>query len=371
MRLSLPTRWVWAAREALRRPWEALLAAGAMFAFVVVFATALLLTQGLQDTGELILAQSPSLVLRRLGAGGWEPVPTAAVEPLQGVRGVTRAQARVWGVVRSGEQAVTVIGAQGGDGPARGQALAGGALEAPVGPKALQGVGGALQVEVVRSLPRELDVALGDVVLLHPEDARLLLGLAPGAASDLAVWVRHESEEGAIGPELERAVGFPVAITTRGQALGATRGALQGVASQRTVLLLPALLALILLAAAAALGQRKARADVGLLKALGWTARDIVGLHAARALVVGLPSVALGWAVAYGLVFWSGLGWAGAWLWGWSTSPPLLQLSAGGAALVLLEVGGLVLAPWLVAALLPALASAQADPEQWLRGQGE
>jgi hypothetical protein len=37
--------------------------------------------------------------------------------------------------------------------------------------------------------------------------------------------------------------------------------------------------------------------------------------------------------------------------------------------LTLLEVTGLVLAPWLAAVTLPALRSATADPELWLRGE--
>ena len=49
------------------------------------------------------------------------------------------------------------------------------------------------------------------------------------------------------------------------------------------------------------------------------------------------------------------------------TSPVTLAgtLVTGNAEIL----GGLVLAPWLAAVLLPALRSAVTDPEQWLRGE--
>jgi cell division protein FtsX len=138
----------------------------------------------------------------------------------------------------------------------------------------------------------------------------------------------------------------------------------------RVASLIPALLALVLLVVAAVRIQLGSRRDVGLLKALGWTTAEIARHQLFRALVIALPATAIGWAAAYALVFVWRASWAGVLLFGWTASPPpQLTLDPAGALLTLLLVGGLVLAPWLAAVLLPTLRSAVTDPEQWLRGE--
>jgi hypothetical protein len=81
--------------------------------------------------------------------------------------------------------------------------------------------------------------------------------------------------------------------------------------------------------------------------------------------------VAVGLFAAWAVSLWPGTDWPGSWLLGWSTRPPGLHLDPAGAGLVLAEVGAVVLAPWLVANLWPALGSASRDPAEDLAGTGE
>ena len=377
MKPALPALWVWAARDVLRRPGEALLVGVAVAALVALLATGLLLTQGLENSAEDALDGAPSLVIRRLGPEGWAPMPTTALERVRNVRGVTRASARVWGVVRWQDMTVTVVAdsSDSSDPPAPpappppGEAVVGPAFGLRAGDILTLHGRSERTLRVREALPESAGLVAHDVVLLHEADARSLLGLPAESASDLAVWVFHDEEMDAIRPDLERSLSFPVHITTRRESLGATKAELQRAAGLETLLLAPALLALALLVVAMTRIQWGARRDIGLLKALGWRTAEVLRLHVLRALVIGLPALAVGWGVAYALVFVSGGGWAGTLLFGWSGVPPRLALRPTGALITLLEVGGLVLAPYLAAVLFPALRSATTDPEEWLRGE--
>ncbi len=432
MRISLPGLWVWAARDVLRRPAEALLAGAAMASLIAVLSAGLLLARGLSCSAETVLEDAPSLVIRRLSPGGWAPVPTRALEQLRGVTGVTRASARIWGVVRWQEASVTILAltpddAGTGDeqltapgpgeaitgpgsgeaitapgpgeaitGPGSGEAItapgpvgaitgpgSGEAITAPGPGEAITGPAFALSpgqtislhgacersVRVKKVLPASWGLVAHDLILLNSSDARALLGLERDAASDFAVWVFHDTEMDAIRPDLEAALPFPVQITSRRESLGAMMAQLEKASGLLTTLLIPALLALVLLTTAMARIQLGSRRDIGLLKALGWRSGDILRLHLSRALVIGLPALAVGWCLAYGAVFLSGLNWAGALLFGWSGAAPQLTLDPTGVLRILLEVGALVLAPCLAAILLPTLRSATVDAEEWLRGE--
>jgi ABC-type lipoprotein release transport system permease subunit len=203
--------------------------------------------------------------------------------------------------------------------------------------------------------------------MLHPDDARRLLGIPPGYASDLAVTVFHEGEAEAVCPDLAAALPWPVRITTRTDALGrqlTLTGRWGGVAGAA---LIPALLALALLIVASVRQTVGRRRDIGLLKALGWTTPDIVRLQLYQALFIGLPAAAVGMAAAHALIFWPGADWLGFLLPAWETRPPRLYLHPSGSLSVMLQVAALALIPYLTAVLWPAIRLAATDPEAFLR----
>lgn len=382
-RAHLSPLLLWSVRDVIRRPWAAVMMAAALALLLTVTGTALLFSQGLSHTARGLLAHGPDLVVRRLNAGGWAPLPvTPALEAARQVPGVTGAQARVWGTVSGPQGPLTVIawgdpgglvGQNGSPLPALrpGEALLGPGIG--TGPDAgrivLTGVA-TLTLQSVGRLPEQSALLSQDVVLVHPADARRLLGLAAGFAVDLAVNVFHAAEAVAIQPELSAAFPWPVRITDRSEAVGLYTG---GVARRGGLLLIagiPALLALALVVAAAVregIGQRR---EVGLLKALGWTTGEVVRLQVYRALFIGLPAAALGMLTAYALVFRPGVTWPGSFLFGWRTAPPRLCLDPAGALLTLLELGALVVGPYLAAVLLTSLKGAAADPQDLLEGEG-
>lgn len=375
---------LWAGRDVIRRPGVAALFAVCLAALTVVTAVPLLLTQAVDDTARELLADSPSLVVRRVDAGGWRPLPAAEATLLASrVIGVTSARARIWGVVAGPSGPVTLLAVPSGgesvDGAtsggallrqwlgilAPGKAVVGPALAAREGLLELRGVT-TLQLDVVGTMEPDASMAVHDLVIVSPSDARRLLGLGPGEASDLAIQVFHDSEAEAIVPDLLEALPWPVHLRRKSETLDGYTTGVGRRGSLAMLTLTPALLGLVLLVVAAWRDGLANRREVGLLKALGWTTGDVLRLRLWRAAIVGVPAVVLGLVLAYELVFWPGASWLGEVLLGWPERPVLMTLKPGSAALILLEVGSLILLPWFAAALWPALRTATSQPERHL-----
>jgi len=367
----------WAVRNALRHPLDWVLTALGLGCLVALLGTALLLSEAVSRTSATILAAAPDLVVRRVAANRFISLSVhEALLAAESIPGVVRATPRVWGTVAFGQKPVTVLShsyINGGrnleptpalpEYPEMGQTLLGPGLATAEGPSAVTLHGSmALTLAVAGILDKETGVILNDAAILHPVDARRLLGLGENEATDLAIEVFHESEAQAILPELARAFPWPVAISTRKQAQGAYTAAFARRGSLVALAGMPALLGLALLTAATVRSQTGRNSDVGLLKALGWTTEDILYQQILQALVVGLPAAATGAALAYGLILWPGVEWPGRFFLGWESSPPTLYLDPGGAGVVLVELVALVLLPYMTAVLWPAFKSAAADP---------
>ncbi len=374
---------IWAARENLRQPGRHVLTAGCLAGLTLVLATVLLIAAALERTTIQLLNQGPDLVVRRLDPAGWQPLPVAeATAAIGGLPGVNQVRPRVWGLVRSGDMSVTVVGADptamhriaapnGLALPARGHALVGGwwRQRGGKGPLTLTGKR-EMHFKVDKLLPPEVDLAAYDTVLLNPMDARALLGIAEGWASDLALHVFHPGEAEALRPEIQEALPWPVTIRTRAEALDWYRRGFGRRSSLVMLLWLPAIAALGLVVLAVVQGQTGARYPAGLLKAVGWTTGDIVKLYLFQALITALPSITLGLALAYALVGGPFTDDLARILLGWHAGAPAQTLAPGASPHVFVVVGAIVLLPYLAATLWPALKTAALDSDALLNQEG-
>jgi hypothetical protein len=378
MRPNRYAQVLWAGRELLAHPGATLLIALALGLLTTMLAAALLLSQALTATTSRLLAQGPDLVVRRVTPDGGQPVNVQAAAIALAIPGIIEARPRIWGTVRAPQGAVTVVAADEkairrlkAPGsirtPGPGEALIGRGVVMPSSDArlVLQGVTDII-VRVTRRFPREADLVTHDIVMLHPEDARRLLGLAPGDACDLALTVFHPDEAQALLPELVRAFPWPVHIATRQDTRKHYATAFGRRGGLAAMLYIPAVIALLLLVASVVRQQIGSRARVGLFKALGWTSRDIVALQVTKALLVGLPAIAGGLIIAYGLIYAPSQQWVGTLLLGWQETAPLTHLDAGHAVPIFLEVAGILLTPYLAAVMWSSLVQAASDPQDLL-----
>jgi hypothetical protein len=380
LRSSFPL-FAWSVRDLSRYPLETILLFLSIVTLVAILGTALLLSQALSTTAGLLLKDSPSVVVRRVSPLGWSALPAEeSIRLARSVPGVLHAGIRIWGTANSSEGPVTVFGFDGSNRfggltksapvPKRGEAVCGAGITTGENPDFLKLIGhNTLIFRIIDTLAAKTSMVAHDMVLVHPDDARQLLGIAEGHASDLIVDVFHETEAEAILPDLSRAFPWPVRMTTRKEAAGIYVSASARRSGIVYITIFPGMLALALIVVGVVKGQMVQSCNVGLFKALGWTTTNIFQMQLLKALVIGIPAVTAGMVVSYGLVFRPGSSWPGYLFFGWNDNPPPLFLNASGAFLVLIEMVVLIFLPYLAAALWPALRAAVSDPQDFLESK--
>jgi hypothetical protein len=370
---------IWAARDIQRRPGRSLLLFTCLTSLVFLTATALLFSQALDATWTHLMDQAPELVIRRIDAGGWAPMPAdAAVALAKKVPGALTPTPRLWGVVAGPEGPVTVVAAagiisenvlRGLKVPSAGQAVVGqGVARVLSGNRLHLGSRNPITVEVIDTFPADTGLATHDLVWTSPGDARQLLGLAPGQASDLAVHLFRQEEEQAILADL--AAAFPWSVRITGRSSSALRHHTRAVRTGGIAMVagIPALLALLLIITGTVVDATGQRAHWGLLKAMGWTTADIVRLQVTQATIVGAPAVVLGLASAYIAVFYPPVaGVTAFWITGGQHLPEL-TLAGSGAIIIMLEITAMVGLPFLAAVFLTSLRGAAGSPGTMLQG---
>ena len=376
-RSSFPL-FAWSVRDLFRYPLETILLFLSIVALVIILGTALLLSQALSTTAGRLLKDSPSIVVRRVSPLGWSPLPAEeSIRLARSVPGVLNARIRICGTANSPAGPVTVFGidrsrpfsvlSMSVPSPKRGEAVLGAGITTGANPDSLKLIGHKTSIfNVIDTLDAKTSMVAHDLVLVHPDDARQLLGIAEEYASDLIVDVFHETEAEVILPDLAGIFPWPVRMTTRTEAAGIYISASARQSGIVYITVIPGLLALALIVVGVVKGQIGQNCNVGLFKALGWTTTNIFQMQLLKALVIGIPAVTAGMMVSYGLVFRPGSSWPGYLFFGWKDNPPPLFLNASGAFLVLTEVAVLVFLPYLAAALWPALRAAVSDPQDFL-----
>jgi hypothetical protein len=375
--MMLETRYppmaIWAARNVQRHPGRSMLLFACLASLVFLIAVALLFSRSLDATWAGLIEQAPDLVVRRIDGGGWAPLPAdAAVALAKRIAGVIDPTPRLWGVSAGPAGPVTVVASTAFvpesvlnkmSPPSAGQAVVGQGVARALSDRRLNlGSPNPLTVDVIDMFPDDTGLATHDLVWMTPDDARYVLGLAPDQASDLAIHLFRREEERAIQADLTAAFPWPVNIIDR--STSALRHHTRAVRSGgiAVVACIPALLALLLIIAATVADESAQRDHWGLLKSLGWTTTDIVRLQVSRAIIVGMPAVMLGLALAYVVVFCPpAAGIVAYWITG-GQHLTTLTLVRSGAGFIMLEIAALVGLPFLAAVFLTSIRAAAGNP---------
>ncbi|MFH1982757.1 MAG: hypothetical protein ABIL58_13015 [Pseudomonadota bacterium] len=371
---------LWALRDLLQRPGEALLTAGVLALLTLSIGTPLLISQCLSRTMGAILAASPAMVVRRTDPTGWRPIPVSAAESASKIPGAISVRARIWGRVASASGPVTVIAwmppatalpAWPLQPPAPGTLAAGAGVLAPEGRITLFHTDGTPAVFTVSGLvPPDAGLPATDLLILRPDEARSLLDIPEGHATDLTVDAFHETEISAISTELISRLPFPVHIDDRISAAGRYYASLAAAGGTRIARFFPAVLTLSLLVLVSVRQQHANTGETYLLRAMGWSAADMYRRRLYAALWVGLPAVALGAAAAYALVAMPDLAALGALLWGRALPADTSMAVTADLAIVLVEISALVLIPYLVSVVLAGVNASARSALHWPKDTG-
>jgi ABC-type lipoprotein release transport system permease subunit len=132
---------------------------------------------------------------------------------------------------------------------------------------------------------------------------------------------------------------------------------------------IPALLALLVLAWDRASGASPdERREIAILKAIGWSTRDVLWAKLLESLLVGAAATALGLLLAYAWVFWVGAPGLRPALVGWSVLYPKSSLTPAVDVAQLVGITLAVLGPFALLSVVPAWRAASVDPVESMRG---
>jgi lipoprotein-releasing system permease protein len=351
-----------------------------------LFASVVFLTDALRHEARLGIGELPDLMVQRTVAGRPALLDATHVDALAAMRGVSSVTPRVWGYlyVPSLEANLTVVGlsatpdaslALEGRLPREdGEVVVSEVLAERLGLRrgdevALPAAERYQLVRVVGVFRAESALRTADVILAREPLARTLLGMPDGQYTDLAVELRVADEASVVANRAAEL--FPGARVLQRSLIERTHAlTFDARGGMLSVLLLPALAALLLLAwdRLTGLGEVERR-EIGILKAVGWQTTEVLTVRLYEQLVVALTGAALGVAIAYGYVFALGApGMAGA-LFGWSALYPELRLTPSVDASAPLSVLAAVVLPYVAVGLVPALRAALMDPLDAQRGR--
>jgi len=390
MKLSI---LAFALKALARRKARALALGGGLAFAVALIAAVIFLTESLRAEAERAHEAQPDIVVQKLVGGRPTTIPAAEAAKLADIPSVRAVIPRVWGYVflPSLQGNVTIVGTARNVPPpplslangvlAEGRDVAPGAHEMIAGAELARFLGmrpgdelglptsnpDAHALKLVGTFRSSLDLYTADVVICDEEDARALLALPAGDATDLSIALSNPAESRVVARTItERIPGARVIerdllARVYHLAYGRRAGFVLGAA-------IPALLALLVLAwdRASGIGPDE-RKEIAVLKAVGWSTSDVLWAKLFESLLVGASATALGLLLGYAWIFWLGAPGLRPALVGWSVLYPRAALTPAVDVAQLLGISLAVMGPFALLSIVPAWRAATTDPLETMR----
>ncbi len=342
---------------------------------VFLFASVLLLSQGLRREAAVLLQDAPEVIVQRLVAGRHDLLPAAWLDTLRQIRGVGEARGRLWGyyydaavkanytVMAAPERKLAddriLIGAA----LARVRQLGIGdvfSLRAASGPPVLFKVAGVLEFSS--------ELLSADLLLLSETSFRTLFQLPPALYTDAVLAVRNPREAAMIAQKT--ALALPSSRPILRSEILRTYDTVFDWREGITFLCLGSLLLAFLILAwdkAAGLSAEEKR-EIGILKAIGWETGDILRMKLWEGLLLSLSAFLAGYLLAWWQLFHGGAKLFSPLLKGWAVLYPDFQLTPTVDITQILILLAVTVLPYIVATLIPSWRAAIADPDAAMRG---
>ena len=342
---------------------------------VFLFASVLLLGQGLRREAAVLLHDAPEVIVQRLVAGRHDPLPATWLDTLRQIRGVGAVRGRLWGyyydpAVKANYTLMVAPEWK----LAEDEIVVGAALARVrqigigdyLGLRAANGQ--ALPLKVTGVLDTASELLSADLVLLSETGFRALFDFPSDAYTDAVLTVRNPREARTVAEKIVLALPGSRPIL-RAEILRTYDAVFNWREGMVFVCLGALLLAFAILAwdKAAGLSAEEKR-EIGILKAIGWETGDILRMKLWEGGLLSLTAFLVGYALAWWQVFHGGARLFAPVLKGWAVLYPDFRLTPavdGQQILVLLAVTVL---PYIVATLIPSWRAAIADPDAAMRG---
>ena len=346
-----------------------------VYALVVfMLGSAMFLTQAMKREASLVLKDAPEMVVQRLSQGRYDPIPLSYLEKIRKIRGVTSAEARLWGYIYD-----PVVGANYtlmvprdivlpperiiiGNGISRSRMIYRDDMMAfHLYDKTLR------NFTIQDVISPESELVSADLVLLSEGDFRGIFGLAPTLATDLVVKIRNPKELGTIARKVTELLPDTRPII-RDEMVRTYDSVFDWRGGIVIVLLMMALLAFVILAWEKASGlSADEKREIGVLKAIGWETSDVIAVKAYEGLLVSFFSFTLGVLLAYLHVFFFSARLFAPALKGWSVLYPDFRITPYIDPYQVAVLFFLTVVPYTVATIVPSWRAAIVDPDSVMR----
>jgi ABC-type lipoprotein release transport system permease subunit len=380
-----------ALRALARRKARAFALGGGLAFAVALVAAVVFMTESLRAEAERAHAAHPDIVVQKLVGGRPTTISSADAAKLTDIASVRTVTPRVWGYVflPSLQGNVTIVGTSKAAPPlsiangvlAEGRDITPGAHEMIAGAELARFLGmhlgdelglpttnaDAHALKLVGTFRSSLDLYTADVLICDEEDARALLVLPPGDATDLALTLSNPAEARVVARTITeklpgaRVIERDLLARVYHLAYGRRAGFVLGAS-------IPAILALLVLAwdRASGLGPDE-RKEIAVLKAVGWSTSDVLWAKLFESLLVGASATALGLLLGYAWIFWLGAPGLRPALVGWSVLYPRAALTPAVDVAQLLGISLAVMGPFALLSIVPAWRAATTDPLDTMR----
>ena len=369
----------------LSRRWKKQLSLLFVYALVVTFyASIIFFTGALRFETQEVLQNLPELWIQKIAGGRLIPMPQSFQDSLQNIRGVKRIIPRIWGYNYDSPTGA-VFTVMGSDSLVKGLEMLKTNIKGKLNDEtALVGTGflelrglepgenitllddkGKINSFVIGGVfTAESDLLTRDLIILSPNSARKILGLASGEMTDVGLEIYNPLEVDNIGRKIDRRFSGIRVVTS--QQLRATYETLfswrGGIFVYGAIIVI---FAFLILAGERAGGLNKEeRKELGIMKAVGWQINDVLWMKFWEGAIIAVTATLSGILIAYIHVFWLQAPLLKPFLIGWSVLYPAYDLPAIVQPGSLLLVFSLSVIPYLAATLIPAWRGAITDPAE-------
>lgn len=358
----------------LRRKWKNL-SLVAVYALIVFLLTSVVFFAGaIRNEAGRVLEGAPEMIVQRTLAGRHDLMPLLYAAQIEDIRGVRKVEARLWGYYyHQASQANYTVMAGGAYSLGEYQTIIGegvrrtwsGIKGEKIYFKAFDG--NPIALDITNEFKADTALVTSDLIIVTESAFRRIFGIPDGFATDLAVSIRNLNECPTIAEKVVALL--PDARPVLRTEIQRTYTSLFDWRSGYSIVLLSgAVLAFLIFAWDKATGlTAEERAEIGILKALGWDTADVLLMKFWEGIVICLTAFVVGVLGAYAHVFLTDAPLFEHALKGWAVLYPAFELTPAFDAYQLAAVFGLTVVPYTLITIVPAWRAAVTDPDAVMR----
>ncbi len=358
----------------LRRKWKNFSLIFIYGLIIFMISSVLFFSEAIRKEAEFILEDAPPMIVQRVRAGRHELIPETYMTQIQEIRGVYKITARLWGYYYHPASKSNYTIMVGDTGPQNDDEITigngvlrtwGTISDNQLFFKAYDGE--TIVLKITDTFDAASELVTSDLILVSESTFRRLFGVPEGFSTDFEVHIRNISECPVIADKIVRIL--PDTRPILKEEIQRTYASLFDWRSGYIIVLLSgAVLAFFIFAWDKATGlSAEEKAEIGILKALGWDTSDILLLKSWEGIAICFTAFVPAVICAYIHIFLASAPLFEHALKGWSVLYPEFQLNPHINAYQLGVVFALTVLPYTLITIIPAWRVSTTDPDTVMR----